>query len=88
MSFKRLTLTGLKVDIPRLAKKPVLKKALEEADVFAKFAASGWGQKLARRAARAAATDLDRFKAASAKMARSAKVRTAVNKLKKAATKK
>eukprot|EP00889_Picochlorum_renovo_P004359 jgi/Picre1/31389/NNA_006741.t1 len=40
MNFKRMVMTDFKVDIPRLAKKAVLKKALEESDVFAKFAAS------------------------------------------------
>jgi large subunit ribosomal protein L14e len=84
-SFKRLTLTDFKLDIPRLAKKSVLKKALQENDVFAKFAASAWGQKLAKRDAKASMTDFDRYKAAVEKMKRSAKVRRTLNKLKKAA---
>jgi len=84
-NFKRLAITDYKIDIPRLAKKSVLKKALEDNDVFAKFAASSWGQKLAKRDAKAAQTDLDRYKTAVAKIKRSAKVRRAFNKLKKAA---
>ena len=52
MNFKRMVMTDFKVDIPRLAKKAVLKKALEESDVFAKFAASSWGQKMAKREAK------------------------------------
>jgi large subunit ribosomal protein L14e len=84
-NFKRLAMTDYKIDIPRLAKKAVLKKALAEADTFAKFAASSWGQKLAKRDAKAAQTDLDRYKSTVAKIKRSAKVRRAVNKLKKAA---
>lgn len=85
VNFKRLAITDFKVDIPRLAKKSVLKKALEENDVFAKFAASSWGQKLAKREAKANQSDFDRYKSTVAKIKRSAQVRRAVNKLKKAA---
>lgn len=85
MNFKRLAMTGFKVDIPRLAKKAVLKKALEEADVFAKFAASSWGQKMAKREAKANLNDFERHMATVNKMKRSAKVRRAFNKLKKSA---
>ena len=87
MNFKRLALTDFKIDIPRLAKKPVLKKALADADVFAKFAKSAWGQKLAKREAKAAQTDLDRYRSMVDKIKRSAKVRREFNKLKKAAAK-
>jgi large subunit ribosomal protein L14e len=83
MNMKRLILTDLKVDIPRLAKKAVLKKAMEDADVEGKFAASAWGQKLARREAKKNMTDFDRHCAAVNKMKRSASVRKAFNKLKK-----
>lgn len=51
----------------------------------AKFAKSAWGQKLAKRAAKAAQSDFDRYKAAVTKMKRSAQVRRAFNKLKKSA---
>ena len=85
INFKRLTMTDYKLDIPRLAKKSVLAKAFADSDVAAKFAASAWGQKLAKRAAKAAQTDFDRHKVAVAKMKRSAQVRRTVNKLKKAA---
>ncbi|GAB4822502.1 hypothetical protein N2152v2_009548 [Parachlorella kessleri] len=86
-NFKRLAITDFKVEIPRLAKKSVLKKALEEADVFNKFAASAWGQKLAKRAAKADQTDFDRYKAMVQKIKRSAQVRKAFNQLKKQAAK-
>ncbi|KAL4421522.1 hypothetical protein ABPG75_010813 [Micractinium tetrahymenae] len=85
VSFKRMALTDFTVEIPRLAKKAVLKKAIEEADVEAKFAKSGWGQKLAKRAAKAAMTDFDRYQAAAQKMKRSSQVRRAFNALKKSA---
>jgi large subunit ribosomal protein L14e len=44
------------------------------ADVAGKFAASSWGKKLARQAAKKVATDFDRYKAAKAKVARSAAI--------------
>jgi large subunit ribosomal protein L14e len=85
INFKRLLMTDFKIDIPRCAKKSVLKKAVEESDVFNKFAASGWGKKIAKREAKAAQTDLDRYKSTVAKIKRSAVVRRTVNMLKKAA---
>ena len=85
INFKRLVITDYKVDIPRLAKKAVLKKALEDADVFGKFAASNWGKKIAKREAKASLNDFERHVAAVKKMKRSAKVRSAFNKLKKSA---
>lgn len=57
------------------------------ADVANKFAASAWGKKLARQAAKAKQTDFDRFKAAivKAKKARAVrKVRRALRADKKA----
>lgn len=85
MNFKRLIITDLKVDMPRLAKKSVLAKAMADADVEGKFASSSWGQKLARREAKKNMSDFDRHCAAVKKMKRSASVRKAFNKLKKSA---
>eukprot|EP00873_Tetraselmis_striata_P000189 jgi/Tetstr1/420453/TSEL_011566.t1 len=82
-SFKRLSLTDLKVEIPRMAKKAVLKKALADNDVMAKFAASGWGKKLQTKVDKSAATDFDRFKAMMAKKTRNAKISAALAKMKK-----
>ena len=53
MNFKRLALTDFKVDgLARTPKAAALAAALKESDVFAKFAKSAWGQKLAKRAAK------------------------------------
>lgn len=84
-SFRRLTLTDYKIDIPRLAKKSVLKAKLAESDVFAKFAASSWGKKLAARTAKANMTDFDRYKAMVVKCKRARAIRKAVHTAKKAA---
>lgn len=54
-------------------------------DISAKFAASSWGQKLAKRSAKAAATDFDRYKAAVVKAKKARAVRKVFNQLKKAA---
>ena len=80
MNFKRLALTDFKVDIPRGVKKGALAAALKESGAFEAFAASAWGQKLARRAAKAATTDLDRYKRAVARKARSAAIKAKLGK--------
>ena len=82
INFKRLALTDFKIEIPRLAKKKVLKEKLDEADVFNKFAQSSWGQKLAKREAKSATSDFDRYKAAVAKMKKGKLVRKALAQLK------
>jgi large subunit ribosomal protein L14e len=58
------------------------------AGVAAKFAASAWGQKLAKQSAKAGQNDFDRFKAAVAKSKKARAVRKVFNQLKKAAPKK
>ncbi|GBF94679.1 60S ribosomal protein L14 [Raphidocelis subcapitata] len=84
-TFKRLTLTDFKLEIPRLASKKVLNEAWSAADISAKFASTAWGKKLASRAAKAAMTDFDRYKAAVVKSKKGRLIRQAVNKLKKSA---
>ena len=48
---------------------------MRSADVHAKFAASSWGKKLARQAAKKVATDFDRYMAAKAKVAKAAAIK-------------
>jgi hypothetical protein len=43
--------------------------------MHAKFDASSWGKKILRQKAKKAATDFDRYKAAKAKVARSAAIK-------------
>ena len=87
ISLKRLALTDFKIDIPRLAKKSVLAAKLKETGVFAKFAGSAWGKKLAARSAKAATSDFDRHKAMVVKCKRSRAIRLAVHAMKKGAKK-
>lgn len=74
MNFKRLALTDYKIAIPRSCKKKVLKEALEKSDVFAKFASSSWGKKLAKQESKASQTDFDRYVALRERIVKSLKV--------------
>jgi len=81
LNLKRLALTDLVVALEkRGAKATACKKAWEAAKVSETFAASAWGKKLARRAARAALDDLGRHKALMARMARGKAARAALAK--------
>merc|ERR1719473_1252657 len=63
MSFKRLSLTDIKCEnMPRCPRTKNLNKAITEADVEAKWAATSWAKKRAAKAKRANLTDLERFK--------------------------
>ncbi|XP_073101488.1 large ribosomal subunit protein eL14 isoform X1 [Elaeis guineensis] len=62
MNFKRLSLTDIKIDIPRLPKKKSLIAAMEAADVKNKWENSSWGRKLIVQKRRASLNDFDRFK--------------------------
>ncbi|XP_020248356.1 probable 60S ribosomal protein L14 isoform X4 [Asparagus officinalis] len=83
MNFKRLTLTDIKIDIPRIPKKKSLIAAMEAADVKNKWENSSWGRKLIVQKRRASLNDLDRFKVMLAKIKRGAAVRQELGKLKK-----
>ena len=68
VNFKWLSLTDLKVDkLPRNARAATLVKAWKEQGLAAKWAASSWGKRLAKKAAKAELTDFGRFKAKVAK---------------------
>ncbi|RZC94109.1 hypothetical protein C5167_016803 [Papaver somniferum] len=75
MSFKRLSLTDIKVDIGRTPKKKVLIKAMEAAGKLpALLARNSWGRKLIVQKTRASLNDFDRFKIMLAKIKWGAKV--------------
>ncbi|CAA7398896.1 unnamed protein product [Spirodela intermedia] len=86
MNLKRLQLTDLKIEIPRVPKKKTLAAALEEADIKNKWENSSWGRKLIVQKRRAALNDFDRFKVMLARIKRAAVVRQELAKLKKTAT--
>ncbi|MFQ6620840.1 hypothetical protein Gotur_002102, partial [Gossypium turneri] len=68
MNFKRLTLTDITIDIPRVPKKKTLIEAMEKADVKNKWESSSWGRKLIVQKRRASLNDFDRFKLMLAKI--------------------
>ncbi|KAK9838656.1 hypothetical protein WJX74_000751 [Apatococcus lobatus] len=76
--FKRLILTDFKCELTRLAKKKELSAALEESGAFEKFAKSAWGQKIAKRKAKANLSDFERYQAMKKKQARSKEISKAV----------
>ncbi|CAN6462093.1 unnamed protein product [Victoria cruziana] len=83
MNFKRLHLTDIKIDIPRIPKKKSLIAAMEAADVKNKWESSSWGRKLIVQKKRAALTDFDRFKVMLAKIKRAGLIRRELSKLRK-----
>ncbi|CAA6662497.1 unnamed protein product [Spirodela intermedia] len=83
MNLKRLQLTDLKIEIPRVPKKKTLAAALEEAEQVGKQLL---GRKLIVQKRRAALNDFDRFKVMLARIKRAAVVRQELAKLKKTAT--
>ena len=78
MSLRRLSITGLKVDISKVPDKAALKSALTEADIEGAWAASTWGKKLAKTSARKALTDFERYKVMVARVKRSALIKKAL----------
>ncbi|CAN6479520.1 unnamed protein product [Victoria cruziana] len=83
MNFKRLVLTDIKIDIPRLPKKKSLIAAMEASNVKSAWEGSSWGRKLIVQKRRAALTDFDRFKVMLAKIKRAGLIRRELSKLRK-----
>ncbi|KAI5076122.1 hypothetical protein GOP47_0008187 [Adiantum capillus-veneris] len=83
MNFKRLSLTDIKIDIPRMPKKKQLTDAINSADVHGKWANSSWGRKLIVQKKRASLNDFDRFKVMVARIKRSSIVKRELAKLRK-----
>ncbi|XP_026429663.1 60S ribosomal protein L14-1-like [Papaver somniferum] len=85
MSFGRLSLTYIKIDIGRIPKKKVLIGAMEAADVKKKWERSSWGRKFIVQKKRASLNDFDRFKVMLAKIKRGKTARRELRKLKEVA---
>nr|CAD1843689.1 unnamed protein product [Ananas comosus var. bracteatus] len=83
MNFKRLSLTDIKIDIPRIPKKKSLIAAMEAADVKNTWEKSSWGRKLIVQKKRALLNDFDRFKVMLAKIKRAGSINQELAKLKK-----
>jgi len=83
MNFKRLSLTDIKIDIPRVPKKKVLIEAMEAAEVQKRWDNSSWGRKLIVQKRRAELNDFERFKIMLAKIKRGTLIKRELSKLKK-----
>ncbi|XP_040930111.1 60S ribosomal protein L14-2 [Gossypium hirsutum] len=82
MNFKRLTLTDITIDIPRVPKNKWVDRSYRE-DVKNKWESSSWGRRLIVQKRRASLNDFDRFKLMLAKIKRSGVIKQELAKLKK-----
>ena len=79
ISLRRLAVTSLVVDLEEKSpSKEALAAALKAADVEGKWAASAWGKKLAKQAARKNLTEFDRYKVMVARTKRKALIAKAL----------
>lgn len=62
-----MSLTDLKIKVPRGARSGVVKKLFAEAEISEKWEQTAWAKKLAARKKKASMTDFDRFKLKLAK---------------------
>ncbi|KAI9099535.1 ribosomal protein L14-domain-containing protein [Phlyctochytrium arcticum] len=83
ISFKRSTLTDLKITIPRTIGTPSLKTQIEKQDLINRWNKTAWAQKIAKRETRATLTDFDRFKLMVARKQRRMIIGKAAKALKK-----
>ena len=82
VSFRRVSLTDLKVDIARNARPSTLKKVWEKEDTLAKWEATSWAKKLASKNKRASLGDFDRFKVMVARKKKSSVIAKKLKELK------
>merc|ERR1712178_117127 len=80
INLNRIQLTKFKCEFLHGAKTKNVKAAWAAADIDAKWSASNWAQKLAKKSLRANAPDFDRFKVMKLKQARRQIVNAAVAK--------
>ena len=85
LAFKHMSLTDLKITIPRGARTGVVKKVFTDSEVSEKWEKTSWAKKLAAKKKKASMTDFDRFKLKLAKQRKSRILKAEVKKLKKEA---
>jgi large subunit ribosomal protein L14e len=84
ISFKRLSLTDLTIQIPRQAREATIKKALAKAGTLEAWKKSTWAKKIAAKKVRSSLADFDRFKAMIARKQKSSLIKKAVAAARKA----
>merc|ERR1711896_8874 len=82
--LKRVTLTGMGLNITRNARQKQLTKAWTDGKIMEKYSASAYAKTLKKRETRASMTDFDRFKLMLARKAKSVQMTASFKKLKKA----
>eukprot|EP00462_Mataza_sp_D1_P001376 CAMPEP_0175093454 /NCGR_PEP_ID=MMETSP0086_2-20121207/3026_1 /TAXON_ID=136419 /ORGANISM="Unknown Unknown, Strain D1" /LENGTH=135 /DNA_ID=CAMNT_0016366427 /DNA_START=27 /DNA_END=434 /DNA_ORIENTATION=- len=84
VSLRHLSITPIKVQVPRGAKTATLDKLMKKQEIDTKWSQTSWAKKLAKQATRANLSDFDRFKVMCLRKKRSTVVGKALAKLKKA----
>jgi len=84
ISFRRLTLTDLKIKIPRSPRLHTLSKAFKAADIQKKWAATAWAKKIEKRKQRENLNDFERFQLMIFRKKRSFLLKTKLRGLKRA----
>ena len=82
ISYRRIALTDLTVNIQSNARAKTLKAAWKEGDTLAKWEGSQWAKKLAAKKTRAGLSDFDRFKVMVAKKQKSRIIAQKIKELK------
>ena len=83
--FRNLSLTSIKLEIPRAIRSGTLAKAFTKADVLGQWQKTTWARKLARHATRSALGDFDRFKLMLLRKKKSMLINKEFGKLRRAA---
>jgi len=83
--FRNLSLTPIKIDIPRSVRTGTLTKAFTKADVLGQWQKTSWARKAARFSTRSNLSDFDRFKVMLLRKKRSQLVNKEFGKLRRAA---
>ena len=83
--FRNLSLTAIKLEIPRSIRTGTLTKAFTKADVLGQYKKTSWAKKAARAATRSELGDFDRFKLMLLRKKKSALVNKEFGKLRRAA---
>ena len=83
LRLNQVSITDLKISIPRGCRSRKVRTEFEKDDVSTKFQSTGLYKKAAAKQLKANLDDFSRFKACVAKVARNRKIRSTVRKLKK-----
>lgn len=83
--FRNLSLTSIKLEIPRAIRTGTLTKAFTKADVLGQWQKTTWARKLARHATRSSLGDFDRFKLMLLRKKKSMLINKEFGKLRRAA---